>query len=168
MSINKVFLTGNLTREPEQKQTAGGTAILSFGLAVNDRVKNQAGEWTDKANFVDCIMFGSRGAKVAPYIHKGSKVSVSGKLSYSAWDDKQTGQKRSKLEVVIDDIEFMSKSEQGGVQYYTPAPQAAPVPQAPQPQVAPQPVASPAPVPVQTAPVEAPAQGEVYTGDIPF
>ena len=165
MSINKVFLTGNLTREPEQKQTAGGTAILSFGLAVNDRIKNQAGEWTDKANFVDCIMFGTRGAKVAPYINKGSKVSVLGKLSYSSWDDKQTGQKRSKLEVVVDDIEFMSKSEQGGVQYYTPAPQAAPVPQAPQPQAAP---VQAQPIPAQTAPVPAPAPGDVYDENLPF
>jgi len=108
MSINKVMLTGNLTRDPELRQTAGGMAVLSFGMAVNDRARNQqTGEWEDRPNFVDCTMFGNRAQAVSQYIRKGSKVAIEGKLRWSQWQDRQTGANRSKLEVVVDEIEFM-------------------------------------------------------------
>lgn len=111
MSINRVVLTGNLTRDTELRRTQSGMAILNIGLAVNDRRKNsQTGQWEDYANFVDCVMFGSRAESVANYISKGSKVGVEGKLRYSSWE--KDGQKRSKLEVVIDDIEFMDGKKQ--------------------------------------------------------
>lgn len=111
MSINKVIISGNLTRDPEVRMTAGGTPVLSFGMAVNERRKNQqTGEWEDHPNFVDCTMFGARAQAVAKYIAKGSKVAVEGKLRYSSWE--RDGQRRSKLEVVVDEIEFMSKGEQ--------------------------------------------------------
>ena len=108
MSINKVMLTGNLTRDPELRATTSGTSIMSFGMAVNDRRRNSNGEWEDVPNYVDCVMFGTRGETVARYIQKGSKVAVEGKLRYSSWES--NGQKRSKLEVVVDDIEFLSRS----------------------------------------------------------
>lgn len=112
MSINKVLVTGNLTRDPELKQSAGGTAILRFGVAVNDRRKNsQTGEWEDVPNFVDCVMFGSRAEALSRYLAKGSKVAVEGKLRYSSWEDKDGG-RRSKLEVVVDELEFMSGKAQ--------------------------------------------------------
>ncbi len=108
MSINRVNLSGNLTRDPELRATAGGTPILSFGLAVNDRRKNpQTGEWESVPNFVDCLIFGKRAEAVNRYIQKGSKVAVEGRLRYSSWEAKD-GSRRSKLEVVIDEIEFMS------------------------------------------------------------
>lgn len=111
MSINKVIISGNLTRDPEVRMTAGGTPVLSFGMAVNERRKNQqTGEWEDHPNFVDCTMFGARAQAVAKYIAKGSKVAVEGKLRYSSWE--RDDQRRSKLEVVVDEIEFMSKGEQ--------------------------------------------------------
>jgi len=111
LSINRVVLTGNLTRDTELRRTQSGMAILNIGLAVNDRRKNsQTGQWEDYANFVDCVMFGSRAESVANYISKGSKVGVEGKLRYSSWE--KDGQKRSKLEVVIDDIEFMDGKKQ--------------------------------------------------------
>ena len=110
MSINRVFITGNLTRDPEMRQTNGGMPIMGFGMAVNERRKNQqTGEWEDYPNYVDCTMFGERAAKVSQYLAKGSKVSVDGRLRYSSWE--KDGQKRSKLEVVVDNIEFMSRSE---------------------------------------------------------
>ena len=110
MSINKVFATGNLTREPELRRTSGGMAILSFCVAVNDRRRNpDTGEWEDYANFVDCTMFGNRAESVSNYITKGSKVAIEGKLRWSQWE--RDGQKRSKLEVVVDEIEFMSKGD---------------------------------------------------------
>ena len=81
---------------------------MSMGVAVNDRRKNQqTGEWEDVPNFVDCTMFGTRAESVSRYLSKGSKVSIEGKLRYSSWE--KDGQKRHKLEVVVDQIEFMSK-----------------------------------------------------------
>ena len=108
MSINRVIITGNLTRDPELRQTSGGLPVLGLGVAVNDRRKNAEGQWEDYPNFVDCTMFGTRAEHVKPYLSKGSKVSIEGKLRWSQWDAKDGG-KRSKLEVVIDEIEFMSQ-----------------------------------------------------------
>jgi single-strand DNA-binding protein len=109
MSINKVMITGNLTRDAEIRTTQGGTAVLTLGVAVNDRRRNaQTGEWEDYANFVDCTMFGKRAEAIQSYLTKGIKVAIEGRLHYSSWDDANTGQKRSKLNVTIDEIEFMS------------------------------------------------------------
>ena len=111
MSINRVIISGNLTREPELKATAGGTQVLSFGVAVNDRRRNpQSGEWEDYPNFVDCVMFGARADAVARFISKGSEVAIEGKLRYSSWE--RDGQRRSKLEVIVDEIEFLSRNQQ--------------------------------------------------------
>lgn len=110
MSINRVNISGNLTREPDLRTTQGGMQILSLGLAVNDRRKNAQGEWEDVPNYVDCVMFGSRAESVSRYLSKGMKVAIEGKLRYSSWETKD-GQRRSKLEVAVDDIEFMSKQE---------------------------------------------------------
>lgn len=117
MSINRVVLTGNLTRDPELRRTQSGMAIMSFGIAVNDRRKNsQTGEWEDYANFVDCTMFGSRAEAVSNYLSKGSKIGLEGKLRYSTWE--RDGQKRSKLEVIVDELEFLSpRNSQGNMGY---------------------------------------------------
>ena len=110
MSINRVIISGNLTRDPELRRTQSGMAIMSFGVAVNDRRRNQqTGEWEDYPNFVDCSMFGNRAEKLAPYLVKGTKVAIEGKLRYSQWE--RDGQKRSKLEVIADEIELMSKGQ---------------------------------------------------------
>lgn len=111
MSINRVNISGNLTRDPELRSTAGGTDILSFGVAVNDRRRNQrTGEWEDVPNFIDCIVFGQRAEALSRFISKGAKVSIDGKLHYSSWETKN-GQRRSKLEVVVEEIEFLSRSQ---------------------------------------------------------
>lgn len=110
MSINRVIISGNLTREPELRRTQGGMAILSFGVAVNDRRRNQeTGEWEDYANFVDCTMFGNRAESLSNYLSKGTKVAIEGKLRWSQWE--REGQKRSKLEVIVDELEFMSSRD---------------------------------------------------------
>ena len=117
MSINRVILTGNLTRDPEIRRTQSGMAIMSLGIAVNDRRKNsQTGEWEDYANFIDCTMFGTRAESVSNFLHKGSKVGIDGKLRYSTWE--RDGQKRSKIEVVVDDLELLTprNGSQGGYQ----------------------------------------------------
>ena len=113
MSINRVMITGNLTREPDLRATANGTSILNLGIAVNDRRRNaQTGQWEDVPNFVNCFMFGARAASVSRYLNKGSKVAIDGSLRYSSWVDKQTGTNRNRLEVVINDIELMSRRSQ--------------------------------------------------------
>ena len=123
MSINRVNISGNLTRDPELRMTSGGTQVLSFGVAVNDRRRNpQSGEWEDYPNFVDCTMFGARAEAVSRYLSKGSKVAIEGKLRYSSWE--RDGQRRSKLEVIVDEIEFMSRGSQQGDGGYSNAPQA--------------------------------------------
>lgn len=107
MSINRVIITGNLTRDPELRTTQSQTSILTLGVAVNDRRKNvQTGNWEDVPNFIDCTMFGARAEAVARYLSKGSKVAIEGKLRWSQWE--KDGQKRSKIEVIVDEIEFMS------------------------------------------------------------
>jgi single-strand DNA-binding protein len=107
MSINKVLISGNLTRDPELRATATGMPVLGLGVAVNDRRKNQStGEWEDYPNFIDCTLFGSRAESVSNYLNKGSKVAIEGKLRWSQWE--RDGQKRSKVEVIIDEIEFLS------------------------------------------------------------
>lgn len=154
MSINRVMISGNLTRDPELRMTSGGTQVLSFGVAVNDRRRNpQTGEWEDYPNFVDCTMFGARAEAVSRYLAKGSKVSIEGKLRYSSWE--RDGQRRSKLEVIVDEIEFMSRGRDGEGGNFAPrAPQ--------QGGYAPQPSPRPA------APVQAPAANDLYEDDIPF
>lgn len=184
MSINRVNISGNLTRDPELRSLPSGTQVLSFGVAVNDRVRNQTtGNWEDRPNYVDCVVFGNRAEPLNRFLSKGSKVAIEGKLRWSQWQDKQTGSNRSKLEVVVDQVEFLSPrdqdQQQGGYQpsasqgqgyqqpsYATPqaqpapqtqqqAPQAQPVQQATQAQSAPQ--AQPAPQ-VQQAPQAPPVQ----------
>ena len=111
MSINRVVLTGNLTRDPELRRTQSGMAILSFGIAVNDRRKNpQTGDWEDYANFIDCTMFGNRAESISNYLAKGNKVGLEGKLRWSQWE--RDGQKRSKIEVIVDDLEFLTPRNQ--------------------------------------------------------
>lgn len=131
MSINRVTITGNLTRDPELRSTAGGMSVLKLGVAVNDRAKNQqTGEWEDRPNFIDCTMFGTRAESVSRFLSKGAKVAIEGKLRWSSWETPQ-GEKRSKVEVVVDEIEFMSSRDGGsgsgsggGVSSFEPAPAA--------------------------------------------
>ena len=163
VSINRVNITGNLTRDPELRATQSGTQVLHLGVAVNDRRRNpQTQQWEDYPNFIDCVMFGTRAEAIQRYLSKGTKVAIEGRLRYSSWE--RDGQKRSKIEVVIDEIEFMSSrqggaSDQGG--YGQQGGYAAP---APQPQASYQ-ASAPAPAP---APVAVPPSADVYDADIPF
>ena len=116
MSINRVNVSGNLTRDPELRATQGGASVLRVGLAVDDRARNQqTGEWEDRANFVDCVVFGKRAEALAGMLAKGQRVAIDGRLRYSSWEA-QDGSRRSKLEVVVEEIEFMSPRQGGGRQ----------------------------------------------------
>jgi len=114
MSINKVIITGNLTRDPELRATPSGTPVLSFSVAVNDRRKNpSSGEWEEVPNYIDCSLFGTRADSLSKYLTKGSKVGVDGKLRWSQWE--KDGQKRSKVDVIVDNIEFLSPRNSGSM-----------------------------------------------------
>lgn len=104
MTINKVFLTGNLTRDPE-KRNAGETPVLSFGIAVNEYRKEQ-----QYANFFDINVFGNQAKNLADLIKKGDKVAIEGRLHYASWE--KDGQKRSKVDITADRVElFRARAE---------------------------------------------------------
>lgn len=127
MSINRVIISGNLTRDPELRATASGLPVLGFGVAVNDRRKNQqTGEWEDYPNFIDCTIFGARAESLSRFLSKGAKVAIEGKLRWSQWE--REGQKRSKIEIIVDELEFMTSRGDGSVAGFVPA---APIPSVP-------------------------------------
>ena len=112
MGINRVVVSGNLTREPDVKRTESGISVMTIGIAVNSRRKNnQTGEWEDVPMFIDCTMFGARAESMSQMLSKGSKVTIEGKLRFNQWE--KDGVKRSKHDIIIDEIELMSQ-KQGG------------------------------------------------------
>ncbi len=113
-SFNKVILVGNLTRDPELRYTPKGTAIAKIGLAVNRTWKNEAGETKEEVTFVDVDVFGRTAENVGQYMRKGSPILIEGRLRLDTWDDKQTNQKRSKLGVVAETVQFLGSSRSGG------------------------------------------------------
>lgn len=105
--INRVVVGGRLTRDPELRATAGGTSVLTFSLAVNERRQNrQTGQWEDCPNYVDCTVFGKRADALSRVLSKGTRAVVEGRLRWSQWE--KDGQRRSKLEVVVDEVELPS------------------------------------------------------------
>lgn len=107
MSINNVALTGNLTRDAELKMTKSELAVLEFSIAVNDR-KQVDGEWQDYPHYFACSLFGKRAESLAKILTKGTKVSITGKLQQDRWQ--QDGQYRSRVHIVVSDLDFMSKA----------------------------------------------------------
>jgi single-strand DNA-binding protein len=112
--LNKVFLIGNLTRDPELRVTPKGTAICQFGIAVNRQFKDESGATRDETTFVDIEAWGKQGELVAKYLAKGSPAMVEGRLKLDQWEDKTSGQKRSKMKVVLDNVQFLSTRGGGG------------------------------------------------------
>lgn len=131
-NINRVTITGNLTRDPELKSTGGGMSICKLGVAVNHRRKdNQSGEWIEEPNYFDVTVFGSQGDNCATYLSKGRPVAVDGRLAWSSWDA-QDGTKRSKVEIIANVVQFLGSrgdapaqggGDQGGAGF-APAPEA--------------------------------------------
>ncbi len=113
-SFNKVILMGNLTRDPETRYAQSGTAVVNFGLAVNERFQTSDGVWQDRPTFVDITMFGKRGEAFAKFHGKGKPAFIEGKLRLDTWEDKKDGGKRSKLYVVGDNWEFVGAKDGGG------------------------------------------------------
>jgi single-strand DNA-binding protein len=155
-SFNKVILIGNLTRDPELRYTPKGTAIAKIGLAVNRVWTNEAGEKKEEVTFVDVDVFGRTAENVGQYMRKGRPIMIEGRLRLDQWDDKQTGQKKSKLGVVAESVQFLGSPAGGGEG----APASAPA--APR-------AARPAPA-APSAPAHEPVEGDgpPESDDVPF
>lgn len=142
--LNRVYLIGNLTRDPEMSVTTGkGTTIANFSIAVNRAWTNEAGQKQEDVTFIDCDALGKTGELVGKFLKKGSAVMVEGRLKLDQWEDKTTQQKRSKLKVVVENVQFLDRREAGA----TPQSESAP----------------PARRPAYTAPA-----APVATDDVPF
>lgn len=112
MAINRVTIMGNLTRDGKLYKGEGGSSVLSFGLAINEKKKDgKTGEWVDAPVFVDCTVFGARAEALAPYLTKGKKVSVDGRLRYHTW--MKEDEKRHALSVAVTDLEFADSKGTG-------------------------------------------------------
>ena len=166
-NINRVIISGRLTRDPDVRTTAGGTTVMGLGVAVNDRRRNQqTGQWEDYTNFIDCTMFGARAEALSRILTKGMLVCIEGRLRWSQWE--RDGQKRSKIEVIVDEVEMPSRSQgasgdgsqpYGSAQGYAPA-------------------AAPAsgynaggygqPAQTYAAPMAQPPMDQIYDEEIPF
>jgi len=145
-NFNKVILAGNLTRDPELRYTPKGTAVAKIGLAINRKWRSESGEMKDETTFVDVDCFGKTAETVGQYLKKGRPILIEGRLRYETWDDKQSGQKRSKLGVVMESFQFIdSTRNEGGA------------PEAPRSR----PVASSAAPSVEPAEADAPSDDDV-------
>ena len=105
---------GNLTRDPEVRYTSNGTAIAKLGMAINRYWRNQEGQQQEETTFVDVDAFGKQAETIGQYLKKGRPIMVEGRLKLDQWDDKQTGQKRSKLGVVLENFQFLDSKGDGG------------------------------------------------------
>jgi len=113
-SFNKVILMGNLTRDVELRHTNSGTPVTEIGLAVNEKRKDANGQWVEETTFVDITLWGRTAEVCNEYLGKGSGVLIEGRLKLDQWDDKQTGQKRSKLRVTGERMTMLPRGENRG------------------------------------------------------
>lgn len=111
-SVNQVIIMGNLTRDPELRQTPNGQSVCSFSVALNRAYKTQSGEWQEMTDYVNCVAWGPLAERIDQYLAKGRRVLVQGGLRSSSWE--QDGQKRSKLEVLANDVTFLDGRGEGG------------------------------------------------------
>lgn len=112
-NFNKVILAGNLTRDPELRYTPKGTAVARLGLAINRNWRTETGEQKEEVTFVDVDAFGRQAETIGQYFKKGRPILIEGRLKYDSWEDKQSGQKKSKLGVVLEGFQFLD-SQRGG------------------------------------------------------
>ena len=112
--FSKAIITGNLTRDPELRSTPNGASVCSFSVAVNRVYRDSNGEQKEDVSFIDCSAWGKLGEMIGQYAKKGSSVLVSGRLDQRSWEDKTSGQMRSRVEVVAEDFNFLSNNNDRG------------------------------------------------------
>jgi single-strand DNA-binding protein len=118
-SVNKVILLGNVGKDPEIRSTPSGTLVATFGLATSDRFQDQQGNWQDRTEWHNLVAFKRTAEIIRDYVKKGSKLYVEGSLRTSNWEDKQSGQKRYKTEIIVSDLSLLSGREEGASGGYT-------------------------------------------------
>jgi single-strand DNA-binding protein len=121
VNINRVVLTGNLTRDPELKHLPSGTALCSLRIAVNTRRKDEAGQWTDKPNYFDISVWGAQGENCAQYLAKGRPVAIDGRLEWREWEATDGSGKRQAVEIVADNVQFLGGRDGDGGGQFVPA-----------------------------------------------
>jgi single-strand DNA-binding protein len=123
--VNKVFLLGNVGKDPEFKTTQGGMPIATFGLATAERTKGADGQWTDKTEWHNIVCFQRTAEVVRDYVKKGSQIFVEGRITNRSWDDKTSGEKKYRTEILVNDLTLLGgkggSSEGGGSSYAKPA-----------------------------------------------
>jgi len=112
-NINRVVLTGNLTRDPELRATPSGTPVCSLRVACNTRRKDASGEWVDKPNYFDVTVWGAQGENCASYLSKGRPVAVDGRLEWREWEAKDGSGKRQSVDIIADSVQFLGSREGG-------------------------------------------------------
>ena len=112
-NINRVVMTGNLTRDPELRNIPSGTAVCNLRLACNTRRKDESGNWVDKPNYFDVTVWGAQGENCAQYLSKGRPVAVDGRLEWREWQDKD-GNKRQSIDIIADSVQFLGSRDGGG------------------------------------------------------
>ena len=112
-NINRVVLVGNLTRDPELRHTPGGTPVCSLRVAVNDRKRDESGNWVDAPNYFSISVFGNQAESCTQYLSKGRPVAIDGRLEWREWQA-QDGAKRESVEVVADSVQFLGSRGDGG------------------------------------------------------
>ena len=113
-NINRVIMTGNLTRDPELRSTNSGTPVCGLRIACNTRRKDGSGNWVDKPNYFDVTVWGAQGENCANYLSKGRPVAIEGRLDWSEWEAKDGSGKRSKVEIIANTVQFLGSREGGG------------------------------------------------------
>lgn len=111
-NINRVVLTGNLTRDPELRSTRSGTSVCSLRIATNTRRKDSSGQWVDKPNYFDVTVWGAQGENAAQYLSKGRPVAIDGRLEWREWEDQQ-GNKRQSVDIIADTVQFLGSRDGG-------------------------------------------------------
>ncbi|HTV06734.1 MAG TPA: single-stranded DNA-binding protein [Acidobacteriaceae bacterium] len=112
-SVNKVILLGNVGKDPEFRATPGGTTVASFSLATTDRTKDQSGNWTDRTEWHNLVAFQRTAEIIRDYVKKGSKLYIEGKIQTRSWDDKNTGEKKYRTEIIVNDLSLLSGRGEG-------------------------------------------------------
>ncbi len=113
-SVNKVILLGNVGKDPEIRSTPGGTMVANFTLATSDRQKDAQGNWQDRTEWHNLVAFQRTAEIIRDYVKKGSKLYVEGKIQTRSWDDKESGQKRYRTEIIVNDLSLLSGRDEGG------------------------------------------------------
>ena len=111
-NINRVVLTGNLTRDPELRSTGSGMSVCSLRIATNSRRKDSSGNWVEKPNYFDVTVWGAQGENCAQYLSKGRPVAVDGRLDWREWQDQQ-GNKRQSIDIIADSVQFLGSRDGG-------------------------------------------------------